>query len=184
MMLKPSDKWTWYYDDTEQHLMLDLGDDMVFKTNLSKKLIVDCAIGVNEFSVDDASAYQTYKEQIAHLDLSEPRQAELALYCVAAKRFHKPVQPKSWFFDCISDGLNAPVEGDFVQLSNSYSDGYFLVLEVGDNSSLCASINLEAFVLNGVKSLGFGQAIKVMHDRMSSANHILSGQTQPMALVS
>lgn len=77
-----------------------------------------------------------------------------------------------------------PVEGDFVQLSNSYSDGYFLVLEVGDNSSLCASINLEAFVLNGVKSLGFGQAIKVMHDRMSSANHILSGQTQPMALVS
>ncbi|EGU57677.1 hypothetical protein VITU9109_22691, partial [Vibrio tubiashii ATCC 19109] len=33
-MLKPSDKWTWYYDDSEGHLMLDLGDDMVFKTNL------------------------------------------------------------------------------------------------------------------------------------------------------
>ena len=66
-MLKPSDNWTWYYDDAGEHLMLDLGDDMLFKTNLSRKLMVDCALGVNEFSVDDATAFQTYKEQIALL---------------------------------------------------------------------------------------------------------------------
>ena len=86
--------------------MLDLGGDMLFKTNLSRKLVVDCAMGVNEFSVDDATAFQTYKEQIALLGLTEPRQAELTLYCVAAKRFHKPVQPKSWFFDVADYGVS------------------------------------------------------------------------------
>lgn len=181
MMLKPSDKWTWYYDDSEQHLMLDLGNDMVFKTNLSRKLIVECAIGINEFSVDDASAFQTYKEQISHLNLSEPRQAELALYCVAAKRFHKPVQPKSWFFDSLSDGSCVPEEGDFVKLANGHGEGAFIVLEVGDSASLCASIKLDEFNLNGYKSLQFGQAIKVMHDRMSVINHHFL--VQPMALV-
>ena len=184
MMLKPSDKWTWYYDDAEQHLMLDLGGDIIFRTNLSKKLVVDCAIGINEFSVDDASAFQTYKEQISLLNLSEPRQAELALYCVAAKRFHKPVQPKSWFFNPVTDCGYTPEEGDFVKLSNSHSEGYFIVLEVGDNASLCALVCQNNFALDGMKSLKFGQAIKVMHDRMSVANHILSQAIHSIALVS
>ena len=184
MMLKPSDKWIWYYDDTEQHLMLDLGDDIIFRTNMSKKLVVDCAIGINEFSVDDASAFQTYKEQISHLNLSEPRQAELTLYCVAAKRFHKPVQPKSWFFNPVACGEYSPKEGDFVQLLNSHSEGYFIVLEVGDNASLCASVDIAPFVLDGIKSLQFGRAIKVMHDRMSAANKILNQHSHSIALVS
>ncbi|RTZ16886.1 cell division protein ZapC [Vibrio aquaticus] len=181
-MLKPSDKWTWYYDDSEGHLMLDLGNEMIFKTNLSRKLIVDCAIGINEFSVDDASAYQVYKEQISYLGLSEPRQAELALYCVAAKRFHKPVQPKSWFFDSVSDGSYPPEEGDLVRLSNSTNEGHFIVLEVGESASLCASVGLEEFGLNGSKYLQFGQAIKVMHDRLTVINHQFAAQ--PIAMVS
>ncbi|MGL5654735.1 MAG: cell division protein ZapC, partial [Vibrio sp.] len=92
-MLKPSDKWSWYYSDREGYLMLNLGADMLFRTNLSRNLLVDCAFIENHFTVDDASDFQLYKEQIVSLPLSEPRQAELALYCIAAKRFHKPVQP-------------------------------------------------------------------------------------------
>lgn len=179
-MLKPSDKWSWYYDDKEEHLMLDLGDSMVFKTNLSRKLVVDCAFGTNEFSVDDASAFQTYKEQIAHLELSEPRQAELALNCLAAKRFHKPVQPKSWFFDSLSSGDCELEEGDFVQLSTASNSGIFIVLEVGECASLCASVSLEPFLLSGSKALEFGQAIKVMHDRMLPVIHQI--HTQPVAM--
>ncbi len=180
-MLKPNDKWTWYYDDGEGYLMLDLGQDMVFKTNLSQKLIVECAQGVNEFSVDDASAFQTYKEQVGFLALSQPRQAELLLYCVAAKRFHKPVQPKSWFFDRRSDGSYVPQEGDLVSLANGYGENHCIVLEVGDNASLCASINLDEFSLNGSKTLKFGEAIKVMHDRMVCINHEFL--VQPIAMV-
>ncbi|WP_428772506.1 cell division protein ZapC [Vibrio sp.] len=172
-MLKPSDKWTWYYDDREGHLMLDLGDDMIFKTNLPEKLLVDCAIGINEFSVDDASAFQTFKEQLAQLPLSEPRQAELALYCAAAKRFHKPVQPKSWFFDAQLSSEIAPEEGDIIELSNAYNRSPFIVLEVGETASLCALIDLESFKLTANKQLIFGQAIKVMHDRMAEVRYQL-----------
>ncbi len=179
-MLKPSDKWNWYYSDSEGYLMLELGDDMVFRTNLSSNLLVDCAFASNQFTVDDASDYQTYKERVDYLNLSEPRKVELVLYCVAAKRFHKPVQPKSWFFDYQSSGYS-PEEGEIVSLVNSNGQGYFIVLEVGDNASLCALVDLEDFVLSGSKQLRFGQVIKVMHDRMASANQILL--PQPMALV-
>ncbi|WP_165311336.1 cell division protein ZapC [Vibrio ziniensis] len=179
-MLKPSDKWNWYYSDSEGYLMLELGDEMVFRTNLSSNLLVDCAFASNQFTVDDASDYQTYKERIDYLNLSEPRKVELVLYCVAAKRFHKPVQPKSWFFDYQSSGYS-PDEGEIVSLVNGNGQGYFIVLEVGDNASLCALVDLEDFVLNSSKQLCFGQVIKVMHDRMASANQILL--PQPMALV-
>ncbi|TOE35479.1 cell division protein ZapC, partial [Vibrio parahaemolyticus] len=83
------------------------------------------------------------------------RQAELTLYCVAAKRFHKPVQPKSWFFDAQSTG-HEPEEGDMVFLSNRYSEGVFIVLEPGEASSLCAYVGQEEFILDGHKTLQFG----------------------------
>ncbi|WP_322804135.1 cell division protein ZapC [Vibrio alfacsensis] len=179
-MLKPSDKWNWYFDEQSTYLMLDLGDDMLFQSNLSRKLLVNCAFSNNEFTVDDASAFQTYSERIRCLDINEYRQAELTLYCVAAKRFHKPVQPKSWFFDAQPCG-HEPEEGDMVFLSNQYSDGVFIVLEAGDSSSLCAYVGQDEFLLDGNKCLQFGQPIKVMHDRMSCANHLFI--LTPMAMV-
>ncbi|EQL94988.1 hypothetical protein D051_4746 [Vibrio parahaemolyticus VPCR-2010] len=153
---------------------------MIFQTNLSRKLLVNCAFSKNEFTVDDASAFQTFNERIRCLDINEYRQAELTLYCVAAKRFHKPVQPKSWFFDAQSTG-HEPEEGDMVFLSNRYSEGVFIVLEPGEASSLCAYVGQEEFILDGHKTLQFGQPIKVMHDRMVCANHLFV--MAPMAMV-
>ncbi|MCL9783111.1 cell division protein ZapC [Vibrio sp. S4M6] len=180
-MLKPSDKWAWYYDEREGYLMLDLGDDIVFKTNLPKKLLVDCAFGINEFSVDDASAFQTFREQIATLDIDEPRQAELTLYCVAAKRFHKTVQPRSWFFDRASHSSDAPEEGDIIYLENQHNRGHFIVLDVGDSASLCSFIDLEDYILAPGKELEFGQAIKVMHDRFTVIDKVHTRQPVFMA---
>ncbi|KQA19867.1 cell division protein ZapC [Vibrio metoecus] len=180
-MLKPSDKWSWYYSDNEGYLMLNLGDDMLFRTNLSRNLLVDCAFAENHFTVDDASDFQLYKERIACLPLSEPRKAELALYCIAAKRFHKPVQPKSWFFDSQNSEF-IPEQGDLIILRNGLNYGIFIALEVGENASLCAYTDLVSFALNENKALEFGQVIKVMHDRMSDANTLFL--TQPMAMVS
>lgn len=170
-MLKPRDNWTWYFDDMENHLMLDVGDNIVFKTNLSRKLLVEYAIGTNNFCVDDASAYQTFKESLTHLDLSEPRQAELALYCVAARRFHKPVQPKSWFFHA-GQGSNCRLhEGNLVKLSNEFGEGVFIILEVADAVCLIAPVELDGFTLSDSKQLAFGEPIKVMHDRIGPTMH-------------
>ncbi len=179
-MLKPSDKWNWYYDEQKACLMLDLGEEMIFQTNLSRKLLVNCAFSDNEFTVDDASAFQTFNERIRCLDINQYRQAELTLYCVAAKRFHKPVQPKSWFFDAQSTGYE-PEEGGMVFLTNQYSEGVFIVLEPGEASSLCLYVGQDEFILDGNKSLPFGQPIKVMHDRMACASHLFV--MAPMSMV-
>ena len=169
MMLKPRDTWNWFFDERENTLMLDLGSDMLFKVNLPRKMLVDCAYHEADFTVDDASAFQIFKERASNLELSEARQAELALNCVAAKRFHKPVQPKSWFFDPQS-GEYHPCEGDIIHLKNRYGKGYFMVIEVCESASLCALIESGEFVLDTNKVLCFGEPIKVMHNRMVCAN--------------
>lgn len=180
-MLKPRDTWNWFFDEQENALMLDLGSDMLFRVNLPKKHLVDCAYTDTDFTVDDASAFQAFKESASNLNLTEPRQAELVLNCVASKRFHKPVQPQSWFFDeQATDYL--PNEGDIVHLKNSYGEGYFMVIEVCHNASLCAYIETDEFALNGRKVLKFGEPIKVMHNRMVCANSLF--EALPIALVS
>ncbi len=180
-MLKPQDTWNWFFDERENALMLDLGSDMLFRANLPKKLLVDCAFYEADFSVDDASAFQIFKGKASRFELSEARQAELALNCVAAKRFHKPVQPKSWFFEPQGDDHYCPDEGDIVHLKNQYGEGCFMVIEVCENASLCALIEPEEFVLDGNKELRFGEAIKVMHNRMICANQTFG--VVPVALV-
>lgn len=168
-MLKPSDTWKWYYDQTNKSLMLELGLDMVFSVNLPAKLLINSAFQENQFSVDDASSYEQFKHQVDHLPLSEPRKAELALNGVAARRFHKPVQPKSWFFSC-QGGDFVPEEGEIVHLRNCFSEGHFMVVEVGENASICVSVSLRDFSLTETKTLKFAEPIKVMHDRFAKAN--------------
>ena len=182
-MLKPKDTWNWYFDGRENALMLDLGDDMLFRVNLPKKLLVDCAFSSNSFSVEDATSFQIFREQAAKISLSEPRRAELILNCVAAKRFHIPIQPKSWFFDYQSESEGyEPQEGDFIHLQNKHGeDGYFIVVDCGESASLCVYIELGEFNLNGSKQLRFGDPIKVMHDRMVCANALFI--VPPVALV-
>lgn len=179
-MLKPQDTWNWFYDELQNALMLELGSDMLFKVNLPKKLLVDCAYTNSDFTVDDASAFQAFKECTSNLNLSEPRQAELVLNCVASKRFHKPVQPKSWFFDS-QDGYFLPKEGDIVHLKNGYGEGYFMVIDVCESASLCALVENTDFVLDGRKVVKFAEPIKVMHNRMVCANHVF--EELPIALV-
>ncbi|ALM70963.1 hypothetical protein FORC9_1446 [Vibrio vulnificus] len=74
-----------------------------------------------------------------------------------------------------------PNEGELVQLQNGLNQGLFIVLEAGDNASLVSCVELEGFMLSSSKSLSYGEAIKVMHDRMSTAARM--NTLMPMALV-
>ncbi|CAM2944549.1 cell division protein ZapC [Vibrio rarus] len=168
-MLKLNDTWNWYYDDENASLMLEISDDIVFCSNLARKVLVEAAFKPQKFSVEDADIYHLFQDSVKGLPLSIPRQAELVLKAVAVKRFHKPVQPKSWFFDTQSQGYH-PMEGEVVELQNQYNTGYFMVVETSDTASIVVSVNSDDFYLTGSKSLSFCQPIKVMHDRMRSAN--------------
>jgi cell division protein ZapC len=174
-MLKLSDTWKWYYDEERTSLMLHISDEMIFHTNLSRKVLNQSAFDAQPFSVDDAHQYQQFQNAIQGLELSTPRKAELILKSLAIKRFHKPVQPKSWFFDPQSQSNDyQPQEGEIIELNNELNSGFFMVVDVSETASVVISINLDDFYLTGSKTLSFCQPIKVMHDRMRAANALFN----------
>ena len=146
--------------------MLDLGEDMVFRVNLPYKVLIDSAFDKCKFSVDDATAYQMFVEYISFLPLSEPRKVELALNCVAVKRFHKPMLPKSWFFETQAEG-HLPEEGEIVSLKNDLGEGHFIIIENHECASMCMLVDMDSFALNPIKYMAFCEPIKVMHNRMA-----------------
>ncbi|MGR5061909.1 cell division protein ZapC [Photobacterium sp. DNB22_13_2] len=166
-MLKPNNSWMWYYDQKYDALMLDLGDNMIFRVAIPTKNLVPCAFARTTFTVDDASVYQTFLEGMSILDLSAPRKAELALNAVAASRFHKPLMPKSWFFHQRSKGQQ-PLQGDIVTLSTDLSEGQFLIIENSGSASLCMMADTTSLALNPAKEMAFCETIKVMNDRMTA----------------
>ncbi len=56
-MLKPNNAWRWYFDDASTSLMLDLGDDMVFRVAINAKHLIPDAFSTSPFSVEDAFAF-------------------------------------------------------------------------------------------------------------------------------
>lgn len=166
-MLKPNNSWMWYYDAKSDSLMLDLGDEMVFRVSIPTKHLVTSAYERTVFTVDDATVFQTFKEGIAHLDLSEPRKAELALNAVAASRFHKPMMPKSWFFEA-QEGNCEPENGDIVTLTTQFGEAKYLIIENSGCASLCMLADVAPIALTSTKEMAFCDTIKVMNDRMKA----------------
>ncbi|OAN17932.1 cell division protein ZapC [Photobacterium jeanii] len=164
-MLKPNNSWKWYFDQQHNSLMLDLGNEMVFRVAIPAKLLVTCALEDNTFTVDDASIYQTFKDRIDNLDLPRARKAELALNAVAASRFHKPMMPKSWFFKTQSHGYE-PELGEVVTLETETGTSKFIVIENSGSASLCMMAELDTLALNSTKEMKYCDTIKVMNDRI------------------
>ncbi|MCW8330909.1 cell division protein ZapC [Photobacterium sp. SDRW27] len=164
-MLKPNNSWMWYYDSKDDSLMLDLGEEMVFRVSIPTKHLVTSAYDRTVFTVDDASIFQSYKEKIDQLDLSEPRKAELTLNAVAASRFHKPMMPKSWFFET-QEADCEPEKGDIVTLHTECGSAKYLVIENSGCASLCMMAEVEPLALTSSKDMAFCDTIKVMNDRM------------------
>ncbi|MBV7296857.1 cell division protein ZapC [Enterovibrio paralichthyis] len=166
-MLKPNNAWKWYFDEVGESLMLDLGQEMVFRVAIEKKHLIPDAFIESPFSVDDASLFQTYSEAVSVLGLSGPRKAELILNAVAAKRFHKPLLPKSWFFQGQEVQIS-PEIGQIVELKTEHGSEAFLVIENAGTASLCMHASESPLALTDTKQMRFCEAIKVMNDRLST----------------
>jgi len=163
-MLKPNDNWKWFYTQDTQSLMLDLSDEYLYCVSFSHKHLLDQAKQTHSFSIDDAFYYEKYFESVRHLNISGHRHLEVVFNAVAARRFYKPILPKSWFFDRVDEGIN-PEDGAVVCLGNKFNLGRFLIVENTGEASLCCCIE-EYFQLNSTKEIELGHIIKVMNDRM------------------
>ena len=73
IIIRPSDNWRWYFDEKYDCLMLEISDDMIFRSRFSSKHLAPDAFEACRFSVNDTSAYYHFYESCSSLNLSEPQ---------------------------------------------------------------------------------------------------------------
>ncbi|OAT22881.1 cell division protein ZapC [Proteus myxofaciens] len=166
MIIKPDDRWRWFFDEEQQKLMLDLANGMIFRSRFPNKMFNETARHCASFTVDDAALYYEYDEQIRQIEMPSESRAELALNALIAHRFLKPLMPKSWYFEVkykpITPYLSQIVE---VTLKGCDEKALFLVAEIGPQACLCLLAQPQLTLFD--RTLNFCDPIKIMNDRIS-----------------
>lgn len=164
MLLQPNDQWRWFMGE-EQHLMLDLGEDMLFSSPYQAKHLVCSSLLDQSFSVEDTGLYYRFLDQLSGMGSSAQR-VQAALNGVAVARFYKPLMPQSWFFEPQAD-YHQPELGELIGLDVENEQLIMMVVETSPSASVCISLSGHR-LLAGSKQLPTFAAIKVMNDRLVS----------------
>ena len=164
MLLQPNDQWRWFMGE-DKHLMLDLGEEMLFSSPYLEKHLV-CSASLEQcFSVEDTGLYYLFLDQLSNRGSSAQR-VQTALNGVAVARFYKPLMPQSWFFEPQAD-YHQPKLGELIGLDVEGEQITMMVVEVSPLASVCISL-AAARLLSGSKQFNTFAAIKVMNDRLVS----------------
>lgn len=163
MFLQPNDQWQWHYDAKSDRLMLELSDEMIFATEYQGRQLVPASFTTQPFCVDDASLYYQLMDNATDLNWSVPHQVQLVLNAIAVSRFYKPLMPQSWFFIELGQQL-MPERGELVVMHTQHGEGVFMVIEAGEQASVCLNLT-EELMLSGNKLMPRFAVIKVMNNR-------------------
>ncbi|MDF2177525.1 cell division protein ZapC [Aliiglaciecola sp. CAU 1673] len=163
-MLRPDSQWRWYFDQQQACLAMQLSDEMVFLSAYGAKQLGRQPMAFEDFDLED---HQNYSQAAFLLDdevqFTAAFKTQAALNACALLRFHKPLMPKSWFFQRGMAGSGVGV----ATLTSNLHAAQVLVLQEGE-SCLCMLLD-ESLPLDEGKSLKQFEAIKVMRDCLQGA---------------
>ncbi|ART79336.1 cell division protein ZapC [Oceanisphaera avium] len=168
MLLQPNDQWRWFMGE-DQHLMLDLGEDMLFSSPYLAKHLVCSSSLEQRFSVEDTGLYYRFLDSLTGMGSSAQR-VQAALNGVAVARFYKPLMPQSWFFEPQAD-YHQPELGELIGLDLVDEQLIMMVVETSPAACVCISLSGKR-LLGGSKQLPNFGAIKVMNDRLVSLDKL------------
>jgi len=164
--IKPSKDWTWLFCQTKNRLTLDMGDEMVFVSAFERRHLVNDAFTNTFISVEQSEDFTLFVEKLEQqLPVPSDFIYQIALNCLIAKSFYKPLMPKSWFFNQAPILSNALL-GNVVKLQSTAEERHYVIVESNLNASTLMLIE-KSHQLNDVKALNQFELIKVMNDRLN-----------------
>lgn len=168
-MLQPMSTWFWFSENSQ--LMLSMGDEWQCTTAFGNKQIVNMPANKMLFSLRDTESYLSLSNQIQQsaIGYSDAQLTHVLINATAALQFHRPVTPKSWFFDEVD---NYGVNNRLANLTNQYGIAVVLVLTQEQHLCTCMLISPQIQISDS-KALNKFELIKVANNRLEP---FLAGQ--------
>ena len=171
-MLQPMSDWFWFSEDSQ--LKLSMGNEWQCTTAFGHQQIVDLPKSQQLFSLSDTECYLSLGNQLqaSGAQFSEAQLTHILINATAAIMFHKPVTPKSWFFQEIEAyGCHHRL----ATVSNNYATGVVLVLTDEQALATCMLIS-SSFQLNDKKHVKQFALIKLAKTRLAPLMADISSQ--------
>ena len=161
-MLQPMSDWYWFSENSR--LMLSMGKEWQCTSAYGQQQIIDLPKSDQLFSLSDTECYLTLANHLLASggQFSDAQLTHILINATAAMMFHKPVTPKSWFFDEIeSFGFHHRL----ARVVNKFNTGVVLVLTDEHSLATCMLISSK-LQLNENKSLRQFDLIKIAKTRL------------------
>lgn len=161
-MLHPMSDWYWFTENGQ--LMLSMGKEWLCTTAYGQKQIIDLPKTHQLFNLSDTECYLLLADHLndSGHHFSDAQLTHILINATAAKMFHKPVTPKSWFLDVIeSFGFHHRL----ARVNNKFNSGIIIVLTEERDLATCMLISSK-LQLNEYKCLKQFDLIKVAKNRL------------------
>ena len=161
-MQQPMSEWFWFSHDNQ--LMLSMGKQWQCTTAYGHKQIVDLPQKDLLFSVADSQCYLSIAEHLndSAKQFSPAQVTHIAINATAAIQFHKPISPKSWYFDEVE---TFGFHHQLARVSNQFNTGSVFVLFEQGALATCMLLS-EKLQLDEHKVLQQFELIKVAKSRL------------------
>lgn len=170
----PKADWQWVYDH-EQGKLSVIDRDRSFPLIYKKNMLMFKESQTLAFTVDDVTRYIHLFESSSLKEFDEALRCKIILHLLVIDTFHKPIMPKSWLFETLTDTKNEYKKGEIVSLTalGMIEPVKYMLLEQENDFCLCMLFD-QKHVFSNDKIFQQFQLVKVTADKLSPTTIINS----------